>query len=250
MSIPYRLSVPLVAAAFIVSPAASAFPFLTNFATGETSVSGGGQNDTDRDSTDNRFDPDVATKSFVGNNAGMGRASVSSVLTDVSPNELRLDAFSEVGITRNVSPAFGGFSGFARLKPAQQVRFRAPEDFLTLDYSAFGTISIENEMQANNSFVNFSIRVFNATTGQVLFEISRSNPNAGYDVMDSITFGGVNEGDLIDVSIDNGASAFIGGAETEADLRSDLTLLFLVPEPGTAGLLSLAGLMLLRRRIA
>ena len=248
MSIPYRLSVPLVAAAFVFSPAATAFPFLTNFATGETSVSGGGQNDSDQDSTDNRFDPDVATKSGVFNASGSGIASVSSVLTDVSPNELRLDVFSEVNLSRPAS-APGGFSGFAGLEPAQQVRFRAPEDVLTLEYSALGTLSIENEMQANNSFVNFSIRVFNASTGTELLRTSRFDPNNGYDVMDRITFSGVSEGNLIDVSVDNGATAFIGGAETGADLRTDLTLRFLVPEPGTAGLLSLAGLMLLRRRV-
>ena len=231
-------------AAFVLAPAAVAFPFTSNQATVMTRVTAGGVTDTDQDTTTSPSDPSVFTRSGVNDTSGLNLSDARSNLLDLGDDELRYTARSSVRLRRSGGQVSA--SGSAFLEPGQQFVFEVPDAPLRLEYRALGVIDITNEMQANNSFINFSITVFNQSTGQTLLRESRFSPD-GYDIVDSVTLN-ASPGDTLSVGIDNGATGFIGGAETTGDISTDLQLRFLVPEPGSLAVLGAVGLSLVGRR--
>ena len=201
------------------------------------------------------YDPDTGTASVqldynpASSTTYRTQASaLSRRFSDPDEPNFFLAASSQLNLTRAATDP--NASGFAGTEPGRSVSFTSLGGELRLDYALTGSATVTNEAQANNSFAQTRLVVGTDASTASLLNLYYASPNPeGFNESGFITFL-TEPGEVVTVILDAGASGYLGGSETAADVRN-FSRVTVSPVPEPASLLLLAGLALpaaLRRR--
>ena len=205
-------------------------------------------------SNNDNFDPTTGTvfasssvvtpSVFSASASGISRRSNLGTADDVL---ILLSGSGSVQLNR--APTDPDAFGFAGTEPARTVVFISPGGELEFRYTLTGSATVAGEIPGNNSFARSSVFAFNQTQS---LEILRQQPftsdAAGFSSTGRVT-ALTDPGDRIAITVDSGASGFLTGTETAANVQSFARLdVTLIPEPASLTLLGLAALGIISRR--